>query len=144
MLASRILDVGKSFLSSADGSSSNDDANHTGGEIAVKWLKKALYLTERVERGDDTRGLGVSQLKVSSRPSESPRIDLTTCHACRKGFFEGSVSHFKTIDFSVSHRLLARAYFLASTTDPSKLSSAEEALAQLTAAADDGQDPVNP
>ena len=66
MLASRILDVGKSFLGSTNqDSGSKEDTSNNDADVAVEWLKKALYLTERVERGDGSRGIGISQLKVS-------------------------------------------------------------------------------
>jgi len=108
-LASKVLEIGRSFLS--DGARDDERKIDARAEDAVRWLQKAFSLAEPL---DDTLTAGAVELKVrrsllSDNVANSGRMRPQRCIL----------------------RNLARAYVLSSGLNPENLACAETALDEL-------------
>ncbi|KAI0045733.1 hypothetical protein FA95DRAFT_1596662 [Auriscalpium vulgare] len=117
LLASKLLEIGRSLLTGGTRPSEND--TDTRAREAVRWMQKAFALAEQL---DDTVTAGAAELKRCILRNlggyRSNMVPETSCS--RSGWLDGL-------------RLAARGYVLSSAHDPENLSRAEASLNELLA-----------
>lgn len=78
-----MLDLGKSFLGGRSSLAEGEDDGRTARQanLAVKWLQKALVLSEKIA---DKGVSDVSQLRVSERTLRTTSRTIDPADVCRK------------------------------------------------------------